>query len=331
MTAHSETVLPRIGSAEEYARLLHELEPWRTAVLGVCRREGAPIDSPALRLGLVGTYPTVIVADRWVVKLIGPWWSGPESFAAEADAYDLLDADPSLPVPRRLAQGELVPGEWRYLVLSFIPGVPLSAVFDQLTAEARLEVARWVGGAVRQLNQLPLRPGRALQPDWEPFVRFLTEQRGRATERHRGWGSLPPHLLHQLDDWLPPIEALVDRSQPPVFVHGDLHGDHILGVVDGKRFRPTGILDFTDVQIGDAYYELGAVQRDAFRCDRSMLAAYREAAGLPDPGQLGFARRALKYLLLHDFDQLADLPWLAEVETLDELADRMFGAQPDGR
>jgi aminoglycoside phosphotransferase (APT) family kinase protein len=292
--------------------------------MDVCRREGIEAEPEVLRLGLVGTYPTIVIGDQCVVKLIGPWWSGPQSFAVEADAFDLLTADPSLPVPRRLALGALS-DEWRYLVLSVVPGVTFSAVFEQLSLDARTEVARWLGGVVRALNRLPTSDGRLLQASWEPFARFLLEQRATVVGRHREWGSLPPHLVSQLDDWLPPAEALVDRTRLPVFVHGDLHGDHVLGNIEGDRFRATGIIDFSDVHIGDPYYELAALQRNAFQCDRKLLAAFRETASLPDAGRLGFPRRALAYLLLHDFDQLEDLAWLAEIGTLDELAERLFG------
>jgi hygromycin-B 7''-O-kinase len=323
----STSFLPPIHSGPEYAHALRTLEPWLAAILEVCRLERIEATPRSLRLGLVGTYPTVVVADRCVVKLIGPWWSGPESVATEADAFDLLAANPALPVPRRLAQGDLA-GDWHYFVMSYLPGVPFSAVFERVSSDARLEVARWLGRVVRDLNRLPLRPGRVLRPDWEPFARFLREQRAEAVERHRAWGSLPAHLVDQLEGWLPPAEELLERSRPPAFVHGDLHGDHVLGIHEGDGFRPTGIIDFSDVQIGDPYYELAALQAAAFNCDRSLLAAFRETAELPTSGSLSFARRALAYLLLHDFDELNDLSWLAELATLDELADRLFG-HPD--
>src|SRR5918999_1017628 len=119
MPGAAHVLLPEIRSGEDYARALRELEPWRAAVLEVCRWEGIDAGAHSLRLGLVGTYPAVIVGDRWVVKLIGPWWAGHQSFAVETDAFDLLAANPALPVPKRLAHGALT-DDWRYLVLSYI-------------------------------------------------------------------------------------------------------------------------------------------------------------------------------------------------------------------
>jgi hygromycin-B 7''-O-kinase len=297
------------------------------AVAEVSRRERLDLDQSRLSLGRIGTYPTLIVDGRAVVKLYGPWWSGPESFAAEADAYDLLASDETLPVPRRIAQGGLAGDEWRYLVLTFVPGIPLADAAGQLTHEALLELASWLGWVVLRLHALPVRPGRVLRRSWEPFAAFITRQRSEATARHRRWNTLPAHLVGQLDEWLPTAEALLDRSRAPVMVHGDLHENHLLGFVDRDRFVPTGVIDFTDVMVGDPYYELGPIQRSTFRCDRTLLAKFLLAARLPPAARMAFERRALAFALLHDFDQLRGLTWLGDVADLDELAVRLFGSR----
>ncbi|HET6382587.1 MAG TPA: hypothetical protein VFJ58_04275 [Armatimonadota bacterium] len=41
--------------------------------------------------------------------------------------------------------------------------------------------------------------------------------------RHRAWNDLPAPLMAQIEDYLLPVERLVDRARPPVLLHTDLN------------------------------------------------------------------------------------------------------------
>lgn len=139
---------------------------------------------------------------------------------------------------------------------------------------------------------------------------------------------LPAHLLAQLGDWMPSFRELMAPCGPPVLLHTDLHDQHVLGTIDHDRFQPTGVIDFSQMRMGPALYELGMIWRGLFPGDRRLLRAVVEEARLPGHDTAGFPRLALGWCLLHEgVAQLGlDEPWMDGVRTLDELAERSFGS-----
>src|SRR5690606_20363597 len=111
---------------------------------------------------------------------------------------------------------------------------------------------------------------------------------------------------------------------PPVLLNGDLTAEHVLGERAGGRWAPTGIFDFGDARLGDPAWDLLAAYLDLFRCDRDLLRACLAAASwTPGPA---FAREAMAFALLHEWDVLAEVhvpP--GHYATLDELAAALWG------
>lgn len=314
--------LPSIGSAEEYSALLGQLEPWRGAVGEVLRRHDVAVSEP-LRLGHRSTYPTALVGDQHVVKLFGPWWSGPESLEAESAAYVLL-ADSGLPVPELRGHGELGNG-WNYLLLEQLRGGDLAAERNRLDRGALVQLARWLGQFSRTLSEIALPLDGYLSSSWRRFQDFLADRREELIDRPSDKSRLPPHLQVELETWLPQIDELVDTSRVPVLLHGDLHDHHVFGTVERSAFLPTGVIDFTDALTGDPYYEIGPLFVHTFRADRRLLASWIAGLDLPPAGALGFPKRALAFTILHEFDPLDRLREdIASLPTLDALAERLF-------
>lgn len=310
--------VPAFGGAEAYAASLADPAAWAPAALAVCRRHRLDPGDGGVRMGGPGTFPVAVVGGRWAVKLGGPWWSGTECLDRERDAYEAMAARPGLPVPRLVAAGTL-DGGWRYLVLTVVRGRSLRAVAPTAA------VARWLGATLADVHAVPVPPGLAvLRPGWDGYLAWIADARAAAVDRHRAYGTLAPHLLEELGEWLPEPAALCDRSGPAALLHGDLHADHV--IVDGDG-RGAAVLDFSDAIVGDPRYELGPLL-DAFGCDRALLAAYLDGAGHPRPDPAS----TLATALLHGFDQLGD----AGVDTsgarnLDDLAERLFGPPCDAR
>lgn len=321
----SQKVLPTVAAEDEYVALLKRLEPWEPAVEEVLHRHGLARAGRVLRLGRIGTYPTVLVGDEHVVKLLGPWWCGAESFEAEAATYDLL-AGVELSVPHRLGQGSFGDG-WAYLLLEQLRGRDLAATHCELDRNALRSLAGWLGRFCRVLHGVPLPSTGYLRPSWDRFRAFVGERREEVILRRSKPPCLPPHLQAQLEAWLPPVETLLDTSRPPALLHGDLHDHHVFGTSEGGAFRPTGVIDFTDALVGDPYYELGPLFIHTFRADPELLAAWLEETDLPAAGAMGFPRRALAFTILHEFDPLARLGHdLRLLPTLDALAENLFGS-----
>jgi hygromycin-B 7''-O-kinase len=293
----------------------HFMDPvlWDLYVRQVCSRH---FNAPAgeVRPGLAGTCPTFIVDERWVIKFFGRLFEGERSFQVERAASRLLAADPAIPVPALLASGSLLPGSaawpWPYLVYEFLPGVSFGEVYEQATLEEKLRMASQMGETARRIHALPLseaagQPAAAIfPPTWERYRNFLQAQRLACADHQRAWGSLPEHLINQIDGFLAPVDELLDLVAAPHLIHADLTGDHLLGRLEAGRWTTLGLIDFGDAMIGNFYYELVALHLDLFRTDKRLLRAFLEAYHPAESLLHNFPARAMTTTLLHQFDVL---------------------------
>jgi hygromycin-B 7''-O-kinase len=322
---------PIFASLQDYGRRFTDVAIWREAVEAVCAHHNLAPDAP-IRSGLPGSHPVFLVGDRWVVKFLSDWFGGEWSWRIEHEIFALLDQIPEAPAARLVAAGDLFAdnGGWRwpYLISTQLSGTSLGEVYDQIDEADREQIAQQLGYWLRQLHYARLRPDGALRPDWTPFCDWLHAQRIVCVENHRRWRSLPDHLIDQLDEYLPDIDALVDRAAPPLLLHCDLNADHLLGEIQEGRWTSSGIIDFGDARIGDFHYELVALHLGLFHGDTSLLNAFLRAYG-SDAGQHpDFVLRAMACTLLHEFNVLEPIreiiPDLDRIETLTELAHRLW-------
>jgi hygromycin-B 7''-O-kinase len=333
-----------------YVRLFTAVPFWSPYVRAVCQRHGLlPAEQAAackVRTGVAGTCPVFMVDERWVVKFFGRLFDGAAACAAEQAAGRLVGLDPAIRTARLVGSGALnepgVDWPWPYLIYEYIPGVSFGEALEQISLADRLQTARELGDTVRRLHALPLAGSPVFRPSYQPYLAFLREQRAQVTQRQREWDRLPAHLLAQIEDFLPPLEALVDFSHPPHLIHADLTRDHLLGRFE---FDPTGssswrslaVIDFGDARTGDLLYELSALHLDLFSGDLRLLAAFLEAYGLSPAERADLPRKALSTALLHQFNVFASLPEalrteIRQVPSLADLAERLWqtgSADPD--
>ena len=139
--------------------------------------------------------------------------------------------------------------------------------------------------------------------------------------------ALPQRLAAQVDDF-------VRRNAPsanPVFVHGDLMYRHVF--VDGGRL--SGLIDWGDAVVTDRHYELAQIQLNLFDGDKTLLRTFLDHSNWPvEPT---FAHRALtdafhrqavglaQHRTMDVFYKVPGFVALEDIETLDELADALFG------
>ncbi len=194
-----------------------------------------------------------------------------------------------------MAAGDLFPGQpawpWPFLVVTELPGRRYATLAARLDPAQRAAIARSLGQLLRRLHDLPLPPASTPGPlasSWDRFVDLLHRRRREVAADHRRWALLPARLCDQLDGWLPGPERLVDPSRPPVFVHGDLHAEHVF--VDPASATLHGVIDFTDVYAGDPRYDLVALHFNAFRLDATLLSACLDAYGWATVGTTGRRR-----------------------------------------
>jgi aminoglycoside phosphotransferase len=135
---------------------------------------------------------------------------------------------------------------WRkppVLALAALPGQPLGRLGEPSTASSAAWAA--VGTALRRLHDAPLPPWPGTSVD-ELAVRLSDESAWLMTS-----GVLPRDVIARNRQR---AEAVL-RTWKPVFVHGDLHIEHVL--VDGDHV--TGIIDWSEASRGDALNDIATL------------------------------------------------------------------------
>jgi hygromycin-B 7''-O-kinase len=267
---------------------------------------------------LASSVHVVALAGDVVVKLYQPVSDdGRGSFEIETAALRLLSGA-GLPVPRLLAAGQLggAGWPWPYCVMSALPGRPL----DEMTGD-RAQVAVALGRFLRAMHEL--RPAES-----GPFAAggFLAGRLDACVAGHRAADRVPAR-------WVDEMPGYLDRARPTVLdgaggivlTHGDLHCGNIY-VRPGPVLA--GVLDFNDVRLTDAYYDLVVVHLRALDADQRLLKILLDAYGW-GPMAPGWRERMMALTIAHDFDELGDAlaarPDLAQAPSLDALAERLWG------
>lgn len=314
-----------LETLDSYQRSFTDPALWEPYVRQVCQRHGLE-PCVQVRSGLPGTYPTFIVDDRRVVKFFGRLFDGGLAFETEGEVDRLLKQDRMIPAPPVIAAGQLFEAaegwHWPYLIFEYIPGVSLGEVYDRVSLEDRLLLARELGGVVQSLHKLAIQDSPLFPPTWEGYRYFLADRYRSCQADHLGWGTLPKRLVRQIDDFLPPLDDLVDFKVAPHLIHADVTHDHLLGRLDGGRWRTLGLIDFGDARVGDIFYELVALHLDVFDCDTRLLQVFLQAYGYSPPHD--FPRRAMSMTLLHQFNVLEGIvrwyPKIRDIASLEQLA-----------
>jgi hygromycin-B 7''-O-kinase len=318
---------PHLETLDLYRVRFASVAYWEPYVQAVCDRHGYT-PRASIRSSIPGTYPVFIVEDHWVIKFYGQLFNGATTFAVEQQANRIVAADGVIPVPQLLDSGALFgqdAGEWHwpYLVFAFVPGINMSAIREQVSFEDQRATALQHAAIARRLHGLSVSSDGPLQMSWDAYAALLAQGRSGCTERQRAWGSLPPHLVEQIDDYLPPLEALIDRARPPRLLHADCTADHAMGTWDGRHWQMQHLIDFGDAIVGDPAYELIPLHLDLFGYDKRLLRAYLDSYG-DTVDRRTLARKAMSLALLHPCNVLYLLPNRLRdptaVPTLDALA-----------
>ena len=289
---------------------------WRPYLDAIRARHDLPDAAPVA--GFNVTYPTFICGDV-VIKLFGYSKAWRPAAVHEVAAYRTLAADPAIAVPRLVATGDLYDdpaAPWPYLVTTRVAGQPVRA--QNLTKDQWQSLAATVGDQVRRLHALSPAAGVATIADW-PAIDVTAANRA---------GSLPPHLIDQIDAYLATHAAPADV----VFTHADIALNHTYVDAAGTL---TAIIDWGDAMAADRHYELIQPYRDLFGGDKTLFRLFLDAAHwLPSES---FADRALAHALIRQaiglaqhhtmdvFEPIAQRHDLTKIPNLQALAARLFG------
>jgi hygromycin-B 7''-O-kinase len=293
-----EVPLPVVGSEALHRSMVQRAEPWLSATGLVCRAEGIDPGGKLELLDGQARTPAVFIPPGSVVKFHASWGDGHAVADHEAATLRRLaaaGASPPLAVPQLVAAGVLE-DTYRYVVMSRVPGTPLRQLEAIEGPAERDEIPAALGGFLQWLHATPVEP--AVRADaWPSFVAEVERRRADAVALNRARG-LPEHLLAELDGWLPAAGELAGSPSAAVLCHGGLDDSDLLGWLDGRRFIPTGVIDFAHAFVGHPLAELGPIWWSLLGADTRGLEALLNAWDPPGRDEAGFARLALAWALI---------------------------------
>jgi hygromycin-B 7''-O-kinase len=321
---------PTFADDDAYERSLEDAEFWGPYARAALRLSGLE-DDGEVRTHVPTTHVAALVGDRYLVKLHFEDWFGEDCFQTEREAYRML-VDRGLPVPELLAEGALYDEGWRwpFLVMTAMGGRSLRDVEPSVTHEDRRRVAAWLGKAVRALHGVPIRDGERISH--EVYCDLIQIRMQRSHRDHELWGSLPARLVPAIRDYLWEARSLIDPERdPPVFLHGDLHGGNVFVSGEPRSIQACGIVDFNDAYEGDPHYDLVAIHAKAFDGNKDLLKTFLDAYGWDDLGRR-WPRRMLALTLAHDYDMVQSFGGRIpdDAGTLDDLASLLWDLDAPG-
>ncbi len=132
-------------------------------------------------------------------------------------------------------------------------------IFENLSANSKLRVAKQLAEFLNVLHSFPVEEALACGVRERPMQDECREFRERAQE------IIYPKLSEQeraaCEGWFEEYLRNPDYSSyKPALIHGDLQGRHVL--FDPESESITGIIDFSDIWIGDPDQDLHYLQRE---------------------------------------------------------------------
>ncbi len=272
-----------------FEQVEHDIETIRAEIARVAPRfEGLPV----VRLGEGMDSLAVLLGDDYV---FGFAKHADAALGLERQAAILPHLAPTLPleVPRLEYSGRTLANGLPFVGYPLIRGEPLDrASFEGLGPAAREGVFRDLAGFLGALHAFPVERALALgaaPPGSEagslgvaPFG--SRADYGEALLRARGevFPLLGGEARREVDSRLSAfLEDDGHFARPPVLLHADLWPEHVLYSTDLGRI--TGVIDFADVSIGDADYDLAFL---ATRLGPGFLDGLLRHLDHPDPARL---------------------------------------------
>jgi hygromycin-B 7''-O-kinase len=266
-----------------------------------------------------GSRPVYAHSDL-VLKLFPPVATWPD-YRIEAEVLAAVAGQLPTPTPRVHAVG--VHDGWGYVLMSRLPGVPLDAVWNELSALDRDRLASQLGETIAALHRMP----PPVIGDWFPddWPAFVARQRAQCVSEQRALG-LPEPWAERIPVFLASVAL---PSGPPVLLHTEVMRQHLLAIEDpGGAWRLSGLVDFEPAMRGEREYEFVGVGLFVAEGHARFLASTLISYGYHrDQLDRSLRRRLLAWGLLHRYSNLRRwMQRLPEPEPpgLDELADWWF-------
>ncbi|MFI6813446.1 amino acid adenylation domain-containing protein [Nonomuraea sp. NPDC050328] len=277
---------------------------------------GEPVESVLLRTGgeISAVYEVRTATRELIFKLYPGLFT--DRMRKERRVYELL-AGSGAPAPAVvLADDSKRDLPQAYLVMTKIPGQPLSQVSATLDEESIERLYRDMGRVLRAVHSVELTafgPFDGLQePTNDAYVGGEFETKAARFAEFGGDPELHAALVAKLRTGRP----LLSRCATPVLLHHDFHERNVMVAEQDGRWELTGVIDVENALGGDPLMDLARTDYFAVRGDARRRRALLEGYG---PLPADWAERLAFYRLYHALDQWHWLATIGEVSALEPI------------
>jgi aminoglycoside 2''-phosphotransferase len=198
----------------------------------------------------------VLEADNRLIFRFPRWKEVARSLGYEVRLLDFLSRHLSAPIPRPVRLAVLSnPRGWPFIAYPKLPGRPLSKI-RRLDESGRRRLGVFVGTLLRELASVPARPLLRIGAPEGDTRAWAKKYRALEERYHLHAASrIPAALRHKLERaFVRFFAALRNARYRPIATHQDLGMDHLLW--DVQTHRPTGVIDWEDLCLGDPAFDL---------------------------------------------------------------------------
>jgi aminoglycoside phosphotransferase (APT) family kinase protein len=228
----------------------------------------------------------LLVNDAYVLRFDVLDWGGANRYAGEKWAYDLLGKS-DVPVSKVIAldtSKHLAP--YDYLILTKMPGQPISTSTADLPLETRYAIGYSAGQHLASIHSQTFDQFGLLyhilagtpNPNWSAYVAdHYRYYRGQV----QALGIVSDALLERIDAVLVRMQPLFAEVKQGVFIHGDYHFLNLLQQ-DGKM---SAVLDFDWASSGDPSWDFRVdhdIESEVSGSREAFYAGYTSRRALPD-------------------------------------------------
>ncbi|MFZ1024383.1 MAG: aminoglycoside phosphotransferase family protein [Thermoplasmata archaeon] len=198
----------------------------------------------------------VLESDNRLIFRFPRWKEVAQSLDYEVRLLDFLSRRLSIPIPQPVRLAVLSnPRGWPFIAYPKLPGRPLSKI-RRLDETGRRKLGVFVGTLLHELALLPARPLvwiGAPEGDSRAWAKKYHALQARYHRQAESRFAAP--LRHKLERAFDGFFAdLRNARYRPIATHQDLGPDHLLW--DVQTHRPTGVIDWEDLRLGDPAFDL---------------------------------------------------------------------------
>jgi aminoglycoside phosphotransferase (APT) family kinase protein len=228
----------------------------------------------------------LIVNDAYVLRFDILDWGGMNRYSGEKWAYDLLRAT-DVPVPQVVVldtSKTLVP--YDTLILTKMPGQPISTGARELTPESRYDIGYSAGQHLATIHSHTFDQFGLLyhlaagtpNPDWAAYVTdFFRYYQGQV----QTLGLLSADVLARIDVLMLRMQPLFAAVKQGVLIHGDYHFHNLLQ----QGGKLSAVLDFDWASSGDPSWDFridNQIESEVPGSRDAFYAGYTSRRPLPD-------------------------------------------------